>query len=155
MIRPARFAIVVVAALLFAPAALAQNAPEGEDGRYTFTRVGENYFRLDTRTGHVSACSRRAVGWACVAVPDERAVLEAEIARIQTENGALKRQLLVNNIALPDGVRGEPVQPKADEPRLRLPNDQDINTVMSFIGRMWRRLVDAMAGLQNDVMRKS
>src|SRR5262245_17725447 len=56
-----------LAAFLFAAlsgAAQAQNgAPDAENGRYTFNRVDDGYLRLDTRTGQVSICSRRAAGW--------------------------------------------------------------------------------------------
>jgi hypothetical protein len=137
------------------PQAGAEAPPESEDGRYTFNRAGENYLRLDTRSGQVSLCSRRAVGWACTAVPDERAVLEGEIARLQTENGALKRELLARNLPLPEGVRTDPPAAKDEQPKLRMPTNDDVKTVVSFLERMWRQLVDAMTGLQNDIMRKS
>src|SRR5438270_857476 len=55
-------------------------AAEGDDRRYTFNRADEGYLRLDGRTGQVSLCTRRPVGWACQAVPDERSALGAEIA---------------------------------------------------------------------------
>jgi hypothetical protein len=55
-------------------------APTSEDSRYTFNRVDDGYLRLDGRTGQVSICAQRSAGWACQAVPDERAALESEIA---------------------------------------------------------------------------
>ena len=64
--------------------------------------------RLDTRTGAVSLCAKQAAGWACNAVPDERAALENEIARLQRENGALKKDMLARNLPLPGGVSGAP-----------------------------------------------
>jgi hypothetical protein len=73
----------------------AQSAPvESDDSRYTFNQVDEGYLRLDGRTGQVSICTRRTVGWACQAVADERTALEAEIARLQAENVVLKKELL-------------------------------------------------------------
>src|SRR5262249_8427751 len=64
-----------------------------ENGRYAFYRVRESFMRLDTRTGQVSQCGWSVTGWACQAVPNERAALESEIARLQSENAALKREL--------------------------------------------------------------
>ena len=61
--------------------------------------------RLDGRTGQVSLCGRAAAGWACQAVPDERAALEAEIARLQDDNAALKKELLARGLPLPSGVK--------------------------------------------------
>ena len=86
----------------------AKPAPEGDDSRYTFHRVEDGYLRLDGRTGQVSMCARRPVGWACQAVPDERAALEAEIARLQGENAALKKELIARNLPLPGAVKPEP-----------------------------------------------
>ena len=93
----------------------AQSAPvESDDSRYTFNRVDGGYLRLDGRTGQVSICTRRAVGWACQAVADERTALEAEIARLQVEIVALKKELLAHNLALPG--TGKPGEPKPEEP---------------------------------------
>ena len=66
-----------IAIALAAVSAQAQNGtPETEDARYSFHRVDDGYLRLDVRSGQVSLCSRRAVGWACHPIPDERAALE-------------------------------------------------------------------------------
>ena len=59
--------------------------------------------RLDTRTGAVSICAKKETGWACNAVPDERQALENEIARLQGENGALKKDMLARGLPLPGG----------------------------------------------------
>jgi hypothetical protein len=93
MIRMALFTLAGIA--LIGPTALAQSPPpEGADSRYTFHRVDDGYVRLDGRTGQVSMCAQRSVGWACQAIPDERAALEAEIARLQGESAALKKELI-------------------------------------------------------------
>ena len=150
MIRLAPF---IIAALGFAiPAAAAQNAPpESDDGRYSFGRVDDGYLRLDGRTGQVSICTRRSVGWACQAVADERTALEAEIMRLQRENAALKKEFVARNLPLPGAVRPEPPAAKPEEPRLELPNDADVNKVMNFVEKVWRRLVDMIVTLQKDM----
>src|ERR1700694_4194271 len=99
----------VLAILVVAPftgsAAWTQSPAESDDTRYTFNRADEGYLRLDGRTGQVSICTRRPVGWACQAVPDERTALEAEIARLQGENVGLKKELLARNLPLPGTVK--------------------------------------------------
>ena len=106
MIRTALFTAAGLA--LMGPVALAQSPPpEAADSRYTFHRVDEGYLRLDGRTGQVSLCAQRPVGWACQAVPDERSALEAEIARLQGENAALKKELIARNLPLPGAVKPE------------------------------------------------
>jgi hypothetical protein len=147
----------ILAGVLFTgSAAWAQGTPaEGDDTRYTFNRADEGYLRLDGRTGQVSICTRRPVGWACQAAPDERTALEAEIARLQGENVALKKELLARNLALPGTVKPEQPAAKPEEPRLQLPNDADLNKMMTFIEKVWRRLVDMIVTLQKDMLNKS
>src|SRR5579863_8301242 len=75
--------------------------PDTAGGRYLFEKqpAGQSsdhaggYLRLDTQTGEVALCSQRGVGWACQAAPEDRTVLENEIARLRTENAALKKEI--------------------------------------------------------------
>src|SRR5262249_46043972 len=110
--------------------ASAQTAPpESDNSRYTFNRIDAGYLRLDGRTGEVSICAQRAAGWACQVIPDERAALEAEIARLQAENAAVKKELLAHDLPLPGTVKPQPPHGNADEPRLQLPNDPALKKV--------------------------
>ena len=150
MIRTVR--LVAVRLALAVPSAWAQNPPaDGDDTRYSFSRADDGYLRLDGRTGQVSLCTRRAVGWACQAVADERAALEAEIARLQGENVALKKEFIAHNLPLPGATKPEPPAAKPEEPRLQLPNDAELNKVMTFIEKVWRRLVEMITTLQKDM----
>ena len=54
------------------------------------TPVGNGFLRLDTRTGQTSLCTVSGDQAQCRAGADERAALEAEIARLTKENAALK-----------------------------------------------------------------
>ena len=154
MIRTALF--IVAGLALAAPAVSAQVAsPESDDTRYTFNRADDGYLRLDGRTGQVSICTRRPVGWACQSVPDERVALEAEIARLQGENVVLKKELISRNLPLPGTVKPEPPIAKPEEPRLQLPNDADLNKVVNFVEMVWRRLVEMIVTLQRDLLKKT
>ena len=140
------FAVLIVSAFVgLAPAAIAQTAaPDTENGRYSFSPVTDGMLRLDTRTGAVSLCARQAAGWACNAVPDERQALENEIARLQRENGTLKKDMLARGLPLPGGVASLPPADKQRELQLKvpLPSDAEIDRVMSAFEKMWRRLID-------------
>src|SRR5258708_35043242 len=101
--------VLAIAAAAAGPAALAQTAaPDSENGRYTFNQVADGLLRLDTRTGQVSLCAKKDTGFACNSVPDERTALENEIARLQRENGTLKKEMLARNPPLPGGVTNAP-----------------------------------------------
>jgi hypothetical protein len=144
----------------------AQPASETENGRYAFSPVTDGVLRLDTRTGVVSTCSNSGPGWACYAVPDERAALDAEIGRLQSDNEKLKTQLAQREPTVP-GKIDEPL-PKQDSlkpsgPKIAegerkieipLPSDRDMERVMSFLDRAWRRLVEIANRIQKDVTGK-
>ena len=109
-----RVALAALAAgLVLMGAAVAQDAsapstPGADDSRFSFHRVLDSFVRLDGRTGQVSVCGRETSGWACRAVPDERAALEEAIGRLQGDNAALKKDLLARGLPLPSGVKPEP-----------------------------------------------
>src|SRR5918994_7263376 len=132
MIRSRLLAIVVIGGSgLAATAAGAQpSSPEGGDTRFTFHRADDGYLRLDGRSGQVSMCNRRTTGWQCQLVPDERTALEAEISRLQSDNAALKKELLSRSLPLPDGMRPDQPGPKSQVQRPQLPDDAELNRIM-------------------------
>ena len=139
-------------AIVSAPSAQT-TTPDSENGRYGFNPVADGVLRLDTRTGQVSQCSRSDAGWTCNAVPDERSALETEIARLQGENATLKKELLARGLPVP----GVPSQSgaKPSEPELRLPSDAEVDKVMSFLEKTWRRLIEMGRTLQKEVEKKN
>jgi hypothetical protein len=128
--------------------------PENAEGRYTFSRMNEGYVRLDNRTGQVSICNKRTVGWTCQLAPEDRGVLENEIARLQEDNASLKKELLAHGLPLPGSMKGEP--PVAHNERtFSLPSDPNIDRMKVIVEKAWRRLVDMITTLQKDVLKKS
>ena len=139
---------VVAGFFLLAPAKADDATPENETGRYTFNKVAEGFVRLDTQTGEVSLCGRRTVGWACQAMPEDRAVLESEIARLRTENAVLKKDILTRGLPLPAGTMPEPPPLRDSERQPRWGGNSDLDRMMAFVGRVWQRLVEAIARAQ-------
>jgi hypothetical protein len=151
---------LVAAGTLTASVALAQpsapqqpSAPEQADGRFSFHRADGGYLRLDGRTGQVSSCNRQSAGWQCQLVPDERSALEGEIARLQRENAALKRELLSHNLQLPQGIRPQPPASIPNDPAQKGRGDAELNRVLDLIEHVWRRLVDMIANMQDTLKR--
>ena len=167
-----KFSAVIVLAVCIGGAnqALAGPMPEAENGRYSLAPVADGVIRLDTRTGAVSTCNNSGAGWACYAVPDERAAMDAEIGRLQADIGRLQAE---NDKLTADLASREPTVPgkieeplpksdslKKSEPKVAdgerkieipLPSDRDMDRMMSFLERAWRRLIEMANRVQQDV----
>ncbi|QHO72535.1 hypothetical protein ACH79_07795 [Bradyrhizobium sp. CCBAU 051011] len=167
-----RFLSPVALALCLAAGsqAFAGPMPETENGRYSLSPAGDGVLRLDTRTGAVSTCTNSGTGWACYAVPDERSAmdseigrLQADIGRLQAENEKLKSELASREPTVPGKIE-EPL-PKSDSlkpggPKIAegerkieipLPSDRDMDRMMSFLEKAWRRLIEMANRVQRDV----
>lgn len=148
------FAAAAVCMALGAPAFAEDATPDSEHGRYSFGKVADGFLRLDTQTGQVSVCSQRAVGWACQATPDDRTVLESEIARLRGENAALKKEMLAHGLTLPGtGAAGPEGSGTHDnDVVIHLPDDSEIDRAMAYAGELWHRFVEAIARVQKQVL---
>jgi hypothetical protein len=144
--------IAVSVAALTTAAAETGTSDRG-NGRYSFNPVADGVLRLDTRTGQVSECSRSGAGWACKSVPDERSALEIEIARLQDENARLKKELSARGPPIPGGPG--PTLAKPGEPELKLPSDAEVDKMISFLEKVWRRLIEMGRTVLKDVEKKN
>jgi len=161
-------AVALCAVALFAPLPVsAESMPSTENGRYTMQPSGDAVLRLDTRTGAVSNCNNSGAGWACYVVPDERKAMDDEIGRLQAENENLKAQLAARDstagkVEDPFPKSDKQAAPKVDEKaaegdrkvEIPLPSDQDVDRLMSFLERAWRKLIDMANRVQKDVSGK-
>ena len=126
--------------------------PDTENGRYALSPTADGVLRLDTRTGAISTCNNSGAGWACYAVPDERAAMDDEIGRLQTDvtrlqidNERLKADLASREPTVPGKIEEplpksdslKPAEPKVAERKIEipLPNDRDMDRMMSFLER--------------------
>ncbi len=162
--------VVLAVCLAGTGPALAGALPETDNGRYALSPTGDGVLRLDTKTGAISTCNNSGAGWACYAVPDERAAmdteigrLQADIVRLQADNERLKAQLAEREPTVPGKI--EDPLPKSDslkksEPKVTegerkieipLPSDRDMDRMMSFLERAWRRLIEMANRVQRDV----
>ncbi len=167
-IAAAMSAGLIAASALAAPAraddAKSENAlPDNAGGRYIFNRTAEGVVRLDTQSGEVALCTQRTVGWACTAAPEDRALLETEIARLRAENATLKKDLLARGLPLPQGIMPEPpgsqnnlaqTQTSQNSITVPLPSDADIDRVTAFANRMWHRFKDLVEHAQQQIQQQ-
>src|SRR5579872_3916987 len=140
---------------LLGPAFAEDATPDNEDGRYAFSKQAEGVLRLDTQTGEVSLCSQRTVGWACQTAPDDRAVLESEIARLRRENAVLKKDILARGLPLPAGATSEPPAVSEQQHLPGLNDNADIDRVLTFARRAWRRFIEIIARAEKQIIDKS
>ncbi|MBS7542282.1 hypothetical protein KHC19_03980 [Ancylobacter oerskovii] len=153
-------------ALALASAGRAQPAPGGppppppgagassrEAPNFTMQPVEGGVLRLDTRSGTMSFCASRGGVWRCEALPDERAALEAEIAR-------LRERLAAGGGGVPD-IAGPPREPpsaapapdaappaKPDEERGRF--DAAMEEAMRRAETMFRRFYEMLERLRDN-----
>ena len=149
-------AAIVAALCLIVPvvASADEATPDSAGGRYVFQKQADGVVRLDTQTGEVSLCGQKAVGWACEAAPDDRALLENEIAQLRSENAALKKDILARGLPLPPGAIAEPSEAQ-NGVTLRLPSDADIDRMVALAGHVWHRFIDAVEQAQKQILNKS
>jgi hypothetical protein len=156
-------AIGIVALVFVAPVMADDATPDSAGGRYMFNKTADGVVRLDTQSGQVALCSLRTVGWACEAVPEDRAVLENEIGRLRAENAALKKDILSRGLPLPPGAMPEPSPepPTAQTPMAQnsitvpLPSDADLNRMAAFANHVWHRFKEMVERAQQQILNKS
>jgi cell division protein FtsB len=151
--RITRLAIAVVLACAASPAPAQDNAPPAVSSRYSFNRVDDGFLRLDNSNGQIAYCSPHTVGWACQAVPEDRAALETEIARLQAEVAGLRQE--VAKLREPPPPPRPPVDltPESKNDKARQLRE-DVERARAAIESAWRRLVEMIANFQKDMMRK-
>jgi hypothetical protein len=155
--RIAKLAIALALICVAAPAwaEVAGQTPEQAvpPARYAFNRVDDGFLRLDNVTGNVAYCGPTSAGWACQAVPEDRAALEKEIARLQDEVASLKQAVASLREPSPPRPPADltPPSDKSDEAaKLRA----DIERARVAVENAWRRLIDMLVGIHKDMLRK-
>jgi hypothetical protein len=158
--RNSTLALAILLACASSPASAQDGAPPNVPSRYSFNRVDDGFLRLDNQTGQIAFCSPHAVGWACQAVPEDRAALEKEIARLQGEVASLKSELAALREPPPPADLTPPRPPaeltppatdkSEDATKLR----EDLARARAAFESAWRRLVEIIVQLQKDMMRK-
>ncbi len=138
---------------------VADNTPPSH---FSFNRVDDGFLRLDNQTGQVAYCSPHAVGWACQTVPEDRAALQKEIARLQDEVASLKAQLAAPDEPPPrrppadltPPPAAQTLPPMGDTDRDTAKLRADLERARLAFENAWRRLVDMIVNLQKDMLRK-
>lgn len=136
--------IALTALMAIAGTLPARAEPTADDkGRYTMTPVEGGFMRLDTETGAVAMCTRKADAWACEAVSDKTASGDDK-AKIDAENKELKERIkaLEDSMASgkPPSEGGYPSEPPGGISRL--PTEEEVDKALDYVERMFKKLRD-------------
>jgi hypothetical protein len=138
-----------------APAQIPDATPPAASSRYSFNRVENGFLRLDNQSGQIAYCSPVSVGWACQAVPEDRAALEKEIARLQDEVASLKTEVAALREPPPAPRSPAELSPPADKSDDAAKLRADMERARAALEHAWRGLVEMIMTFQKDMMRKS
>lgn len=133
---------------------------DGPSNHFSFVRVDDGFLRFDLETGQVAYCNSRKEGWGCQAVPENRSALEREVQSLKDEVAGLKRQIDTLQEPPPPPRPPAAIPPPAAPPAqgdimLDAPGRADVAHATAVLQDVWQRLVEAIVGFKNDVLRKS
>jgi hypothetical protein len=132
--RNALFVLALIAIPSFA------QAQPASDDRFQIEKSGDNFIRLDRKTGAISTCDLKGAELDCRASADERAALQAEIDRLSAEVEQLKS-------GSPETASGASISKDGTELTLKLPSEDEIKGVVAFFEDMLQRVVTAVKNL--------
>jgi hypothetical protein len=121
-------------------------------GRYAMSPAeGGGMIRLDTDTGMMSLCARKADQWACEPMKDSQAALTTELDRLKAENKALKDEVkrMEEVFALGGDKRHEDTGPPGGRPsgKLDLPSEKDVDKAFDYLESMMKKFKERLKRL--------
>lgn len=146
MPRLARLLVVLPVALSAVPALAGPPGEAAAPGRYTLQPVDGGFIRLDTATGEVAHCKRKADALACDAVRVD-GDLQGEVARLAAENKALREEIARLGGDATGDKRADG-RPHGSGPKLSLPTEEDVDKALNYVERMIKKFRDKLRDLE-------
>lgn len=132
-----RALLIAAASASLTVCAAADPAPETK-GRYTMTPVEGGFMRLDTESGAVSLCTRKAEVWSCEPVSDKSASNDDKV-RLEAENKDLKDRIKALESTSP--------QTQAPGGVTKLPTEKEVDEALDYVERMYKKFRDRIQKL--------
>lgn len=107
-----------------------------EPDRYALERRGEDFVRLDKRTGAISTCRDQGGQLVCRMAADDRIAFEDEIDGLRGQLEALEKR--VATLEQPGG-------------RKALPSDEEFDRTMSYMQRFFRGFLEIVKEFDRDL----
>jgi hypothetical protein len=133
-----RALLAATASACLVASASANPAPETK-GRYTMTPVEGGFMRLDTETGAVSFCTRKAEVWSCEPVADKSASSDDK-ARLEAENKDLKDRI--------KALEGNSPQAQAPGGVTKLPTEKEVDEALDYVERLYKKFRDRIQKIE-------
>ena len=108
-------------------------------GRYTMTPVEGGFMRLDTETGAVSLCTRKADAWSCEPVTD-KSTSNDDKARLEAENKDLKDRI--------KALEGSNAATEPPGSVSKLPTEKEVDEALDYVERMYKKFRDRIQKLE-------
>ena len=136
------------AVLTLAPTSVSPASAQERAGRYVLQPTEGGVLRMDTDSGAMSLCARKADQWACEAIGDSARNDRVEIDRLKGENAELRAT--VKHLEDMLGMGPDKDGPKkAEGPSLGLPTEKQIDGAIDYIERMYKKLQDKLKKLES------
>jgi hypothetical protein len=142
--------LLLAGTLGLAVPALAQDVA-APSGRYQIAPDEDGFVRLDTRTGAMTHCGKRAGAWRCDVLAEERSefdrrldALDREVAALKAEIGRLTAALSATEKKPETSVSPSPTDPSAGT------RDEELDEALSFAERLMRRFFDLVRQLKSE-----
>lgn len=144
---PSRLFLVLASIALTQPLAAQEKA-----GRYTMTPTDGGFLRLDTESGAVSMCAKKADQWACEPLKDSQSAMAAEVEKLKAENKALKDEIkrMEEVFALGGQKPGGDAGPPGARPggKLELPSEKDVDKAFDYLEGMMKKFKERLKKLE-------
>lgn len=148
---------ILLASTLATLAVLVPGAPSLADeraGRYSMSPTDGGFLRLDTDTGAVSMCAKKADQWACEPVKDGQSALAAEVDKLKAENKSLKDEIkrMEEVFALGGGQKPGDAGPPGGHPggKLDLPTEKDVDKAFDYLEGMMKKFKERLKRLEHE-----
>lgn len=122
-------------------------AAQERPGRYVMQPTDGGIIRMDSDTGAMSLCARRAEQWSCEPIGDAALAEHQELERLKSENAELKSTVKhLEDMLSGSGGRDRDAR-RAEGPGISIPTEKQVDAAIDYVERMYKKLRDKLRQL--------
>ena len=135
----AGLAFLLIAGVAVCQANEADRPTAPPNGRFAMAPVDGGFLRMDTDTGTVSLCAKKAGAWSCETVPDDYKTMQKDADRLTQENATLRREL--SELRREGSATAKSPAPSSDR-KLELPSEEEIDKAIGQFEKYVKKFKD-------------